>query len=93
MSGELHEISRALGALEANTTALLAGQKELTDTVNTIVPTVQSISQWVEQEGKPAVKAMRRAKHIAVGAVGVSALGSSPSWLPKLTAFMHIIFP
>lgn len=94
MAGELHEISRALGAVEANTAILLAGQREMTDQLQTLVPTVYSINQWAENDAKPKLAALTKDKWTRHGfTAGVAAvcgfLGSIIAKLPALITMLH----
>ncbi len=89
MTGKLDEISRVIGKVETHTETILRDVAQLKADMAASI----DAAHWVETEGKPAVKAMKRAKHIAMGALGVAGLGSSPSWLPKVTAIFHAVFP
>jgi hypothetical protein len=61
--------------------------------IQTFIPMITRSHDWIEGEGKPAVNGMKRAKHIAIGAMGVSAVGSSPAWVGKVAAFFQAIVP
>lgn len=89
MAGKLDEISRVIGKVETHTEAILRDVAQLKSDMTASI----DAAKWVETEGKPAVKAMKRAKHIAMGALGVAGLGSSPSWMPKVAAIFHAILP
>lgn len=61
--------------------------------MQTFIPMIKQHDNWIMDEGKPAVNGMKRAKHIALGAMGVSAVGSSPAWVGKVAAFFQAIVP
>lgn len=94
MAGELHEINRTLGAVEANTAILLAGQKEMAQQLASIAPTVYSINEWAENDAKPKLSALTKDKWIRHGfAAGVAAvcgfLGSIIAKIPALITMVH----
>lgn len=98
---------RVVGSLESDMRAIKDLLKEANDQrrefqgdirmavteMQTFIPMIKDHDTWIEDEGKPAVNGMKRAKHIALGAMGVSAVGSSPSWVGKVAAFFQALVP
>lgn len=61
--------------------------------IQTFIPMITRAHDWVETEGKPAVAGMKKAKYMAIGALGVSGAHVAPTLAGKVAAFFQSIVP
>lgn len=93
LEGRFEKIERLLSEANEQRREFQGSMRTAITELQAIMPVVHEHEKWIENDGRPAVNGMKRAKHIALGAVGISAVGTSPAWVGKVSAVFQAIFP
>ena len=93
LEGRFEKIEKLLSEANEQRREFQGSMRTAITELQAIMPIAIEAQKWIDTDGKPAVNSMKRAKHIALGAVGVSAVGSSPAWAGKVAAIFQAIFP
>lgn len=94
MAGDVDPVSEILGSLKTSREAIEKRLDKIGSKIDDLVPTVQSIHNWVEQEGKPEIAKLKETRWKRYGFyTGIAACsGYFGSLTPKLPALIQSLF-
>ena len=95
MADEIRQLYRAMGAVEANTETIMSDVSDMKKDMKEIVPTVGALKTYIDQEVKPEIDGLKRARWIRHGITitlgSISGFGASvAAKIPAISALLHV---